>query len=91
MKLTEQTIELLENAGYRIKEDYSGRGMFGETTTAIVTSDKDEVIGTMLEEIDYIRSYPDTAQELADIYQADLKVINSAKEDSFGKYDIVLY
>ena len=78
MKLTNNERELLENLGFEIIE-YSGRGMFGQVTDAIVVDSKATVIDLILGENESSKT-----KEL-------IRKVTRAKEDNMGKYDIVIY
>ena len=78
MKLTNNERELLENLGFEIIE-YSGRGMFGQVTDAIVVDSKATVI-------DFILGENESSET-----KGLIKKITKAYEDSMGKYDIVIY
>lgn len=78
MKLTNNERELLENLGFEIIE-YSGRGMFGQVTDAIVVDSKATVIDLILGE-----NESSVTKEL-------IRKVTKAKEDNMGKYDIVIY
>ena len=78
MKLTNTERELLENLGFEIIE-YSGRGMFGQVTDAIVVDSKATVIDLILGE--------NESSETKEL----IRKVTRAKEDNMGKYDIVIY
>ena len=78
MKLTNTERELLENLGFEIIE-YSGRGMFGVETDAIVVDSKATVIDLILGENE------------SSITKELIRKVTRAKEDNMGKYDIVIY
>ena len=78
MKLTNNERELLENLGFEIIE-YSGRGMFGQVTDAIVVDSKATVIELILGE--------NESSETKEL----IRKVTKAKEDNMGKYDIVIY
>ena len=79
MNLTNNDKQVLENLGFEVRE-YSGRGMYGETTDALVVDSKSTVIEAILENIDGF----DSIKEL-------IIKISKAREDNIGKYDIVIY
>ena len=78
MKLTNNERELLENLGFEIIE-YSGRGMFGQVTDAIVVDSKATVIDLILGENE------------SSVTKGLIRKVTKALEDSMGKYDIVIY
>ena len=55
MNLTNNDKQVLENLGFEVRE-YSGRGMYGEITDAIVVDSKSTVIEAILENIDGFES-----------------------------------
>lgn len=79
MNLTNNDKQVLENLGFEVRE-YSGRGMYGETTDALVVDSKSTVIEAIIENIDGFES----------IKELIIK-ISKAREDNIGKYDIVIY
>ena len=79
MNLTINDKQVLENLGFEVRE-YSGRGMYGETTDAIVVDSKSTVIEAILENIDGFESIKELIVK-----------ISKAREDNIGKYDIVTY
>lgn len=79
MTLTNNDKHVLENLGFEISE-YSGRGMFGETTDAIVVDSKSTVIEAILENIDGFEGIKELIVK-----------ISKAREDNMGKSDIVIY
>lgn len=90
MNLTHEEIELLNRASAeKIFEDYSGRGMFGATTQAVVVESRATLISNL----------SDILEERIEVkWEAGCKEVNSliakiakAREDSFGKYDVVIY
>lgn len=92
MDLTNDEIEILYDSlnGCDIREDYSGKGMLGETTTAIVTQySKEEIIFT-LEDI-ASNLYNDDEREYNNEYIKLIDKIKDARVDSIGKYNIVIY
>ena len=78
MELTNNERELLENLGFEIIE-YSGRGMFGQVTDAIVVDSKATVIDLILGENE------------SSVTKNLIRKISKAYEDSMGKYNIVIY
>ena len=88
----QQLIDLFEGLGYTVRDDYSGRGMYGDTCIA-VTLDRDEnqtsvqlVIDVMLDILDQA----DTLDEAYDSAASMGQLFSSYEEDSMG-CDSVLY
>lgn len=79
MTLTNNENKFLKNLGFKIRE-YSGRGMYGATTDAIVVDSKSTVIEALLENIDGF----DGIKKL-------MMKITKAREDNMGKSDIIIY
>lgn len=79
MTLTNNEKQVLKNLGFKIRE-YSGRGMYGKTTDAIVADSKSTVIEALLENIDGF----DGIKKL-------MMKITKAREDNMGKSDIIIY
>lgn len=69
--------EMLENHGIKFIIDYSGRGMFGKETLALVAYSKAEVVNLLLCCDKPPRSL--------------IKAIKNARQDSFGKDKVVIY
>ena len=79
MNLTNNDKQVLENLGFEVRE-YSGRGMYGETTDALIVDSKSTVIEAILENIDGFESIKELIVK-----------ISKAREDNMGKSDIVIY
>lgn len=79
MTLTNNEKQVLKNLGFKIRE-YSGRGMYGKTTDAIVADSKSTVIEDLLENIDGFKGI-----------KGLMKKITKAREDNMGKSDIIIY
>lgn len=79
MNLTNNDKQVLENLGFEVRE-YSGRGMYGETTDALVVDSKSTVIEAIIENIDGFESIKELIVK-----------ISKAREDNMGKSDIVIY
>ena len=75
----------------RIRENYSGRWMYGKGTTAIVCSDLMAVTAAIafetLERLGYNNDTEDEAAELADMFED----IRHLQTDSMGLSSIVIY
>lgn len=69
--------EMLENQGIKFITDYSGRGMFGKETLALVANSKAEVVNLLL-----------CCDKLP---RSLIKAIKNARQDSFGKDKVVIY
>lgn len=96
MKLTQNDIYIITNEiGAEVRDDYSGRGMVGKTTTAIVAESKETVIlglSALLEDIldcdydDLDQSDVERARELNML----IYKVSRASQDSMGKRHIVI-
>lgn len=95
MKLTQNDIYIITNEiGAEVRDEYSGRGMFGKTTTAIVAESKEFIIlgiSALLEDIldcdydDLDQSDIERARELNML----IYKVSRASQDSMGT--IVIY
>ena len=85
-KLAEFLCEVANNADMEceIKENYSGRGMYGDTTTGLVTEYK--LSSILLEAIQQILYEIDDEGEYEDI-NFDAQITS----DSMGKYSSIYY
>jgi len=81
--------EVLRYKNAEILEDYSGRGMFGDTTTAVVVRERLTIPEAMALAADYILYFTDDydESELEDI----ISDLERANMDSYGKDGIVIY
>lgn len=90
MELNSSEMELLtDEFGLDVREDYSGRGMMGATTKAIVADSKDYVISMLSEHIQDALCDGDTGR--ADELNTIISKVAKANQDSLGKHDIVIY
>jgi hypothetical protein len=80
-----------EDSMPELRESYSGRGMFGKETTAIVCSDLMAVMAAIacetVERLGYDTDTEDEAAELANL----LESIRHLQTDSIGRSSIVIY
>ena len=81
--------EVLRYKDAEILEDYSGRGMFGETTTAVVVRERLTIPEAMALIADCILYFADDydESELEDI----ISDLERANVDSYGKDGIIIY
>ena len=69
-----------EDCGFSIREDYSGRGMFGKTCLGIVANNIGKAVAAILRNIDD----PDVIEEFAG-------VLENLHTDSMGKSSIFYF
>jgi hypothetical protein len=83
-KFIAQKIEDLTGEEVDIRENYSGRGMYGENTAAIVTNRPLEIADTMVHA--YLDAFPDEIDELQDaMNEEEGPDFDGFKSDSMGK------
>lgn len=71
-----------------IRENYSGRGMYGKETTAIVCSDLMAIMAAIAcETVERLGYNNDTEDEAADMFED----IRHLQTDSMGRSSIVIY
>lgn len=90
MNLIASEIEILtDEVGAEVRDDYSGRGMYGETTTAIVAGSKDYVLSMLSDLARDALDCNDTGR--ADELNTLIGKVARASQDSMGKSDMVIY
>ena len=67
-----------------VRDDYSGRGMYGDETHAIVT---DDPMGLLCHAVNFVKEYAN------DVVEGELIIpeLNGFRTDSMGRYSQVLY
>ena len=94
MILSPREIEILtDEVGVNVRDDYSGRGMYGRTTTAIVAESKEFIIGMLSDFVDDAldKDIGETDTGLVYEYNTLIGKVAKASQDNMGKSDIVIY
>lgn len=90
MKLTNTEVTILEDdMGLEVRTGYSGRGMYGEVTQAIVADSKDYVISLASDYINTALCDGDTGR--VDELNVIIGKVARASQDSLGRDSIVIY
>lgn len=90
MVLTQEEKDILFEMGIEsIMEDYSGRGMYGETTTGVITRDREYLLSNLSEFAEDYENEEDF--DSAKTYNVLIRKISTASIDNMGKNSVVIY